>query len=67
MAAAIVVSDCQKSFLLRFVNRGWLHGTRESVEEQAAVDLGLRKGWLRRELSEVHFTPRGRIALCGDC
>jgi hypothetical protein len=64
MAARIVLSNWQKSFLLRFINRGWLHARRESAEEQAAVDLGLRKRWLRRELSEVHFTPRGRTALC---
>jgi hypothetical protein len=67
MAAPLTVSDRQRAFLLRFVNRGWLHGTREDAEEQAAVDLGIRKRWLRRESSEVHFTPLGRTALCGDC
>jgi hypothetical protein len=50
-------------FLERFVGRGWLHGTRDDAVEQAAVDYGLRKRWLRRELSEVHFTPAGRRAL----
>jgi hypothetical protein len=50
-------------FLCRFVKRGWLHGTRDDTAEQTAVDLGLRKRWLRRELSEVHFTPAGRAAL----
>jgi hypothetical protein len=52
-----------RAFLCRFVDRGWLHGTRANTAEQAAVDLGLRKRWLRRELSEVHFTPAGRAAL----
>ena len=66
MGAAIVVSDRQRAFLVRFVGRGWLHATRENAEEQAAVDLGLRKRWLRREGSEVQFTSKGRIALCGD-
>lgn len=57
--------DYTKSFLARFAGRGWLHGTRDDPAEQAAVDLGLRKRWLRRELSEVHFTPKGRQALSG--
>ena len=52
-------------FLSRFVDRGWLHGTRDDAREQEAVDYGLRKRWLRRELSEVHFTPAGRAALKG--
>lgn len=54
-----------RRFLSRFVSRGWLHATREDAMEQAAVDRGLRHGWLRRELSEVHFTPKGRKALHG--
>lgn len=66
MGAAIVVSDQQRAFLVRFVGRGWLHGTRESAAEQAAVDVGLRKRWLRREGSEVQFTQKGRMALCGS-
>lgn len=65
MGAAIVISDQQRAFLVRFIARGWLHGTRDSAEEQAAVDLGLRKRWLRREGSEVQFTSKGRIGLCG--
>lgn len=52
-----------KRFLRRFVGRGWLHGTRDTLNEQRSVDLGLARGWLRRELSEVHFTPKGRKAL----
>lgn len=56
-------ADC--TFLSRFVSRGWLHGTRDNADEQRAVDLALRKRWLRRELSEVHFTPAGRIAISG--
>ena len=61
------MSEIQKAeaFLSRFTGRGWLHGTRDDADEQAAVDLGLRKRWLRRELSEVHFTPKGRQALQG--
>lgn len=50
-------------FLNRFVGRGWLSAVRADAFEQEAVDLGLRKRWLRRELSEVHFTPKGRTAL----
>lgn len=56
-------ADC--AFLSRFVGRGWLHGTRDDVAEQRAIHLALRKGWLRRELSEVHFTPAGRLAISG--
>lgn len=52
-----------KDFLARFVGRGWLHGARDHPDEQEAVDLGLRKRWLRRELGEVHFTPKGRADL----
>ncbi|WP_244421457.1 BrnA antitoxin family protein [Allomesorhizobium alhagi] len=36
---------------------------REDPDEQRAVDVAVRKKWLRRELREVHFTPAGRIAL----
>jgi hypothetical protein len=50
-------------FLSRFVGRGWLHGERSDPDEQRAVNYGLRNKWLRRELSEVHFTPAGRAAL----
>lgn len=57
------MTQAQVNFLNRFVDRGWLHGTRDKPEEQAAVDAALRKRWLRREMSEVHFTPAGRRAL----
>jgi hypothetical protein len=57
------VEDAIKTFLSRFVSRGWLHGTRDDPAEQTAVDHGLQQGWLRRELGEVHFTPEGRKAL----
>ena len=61
---AVRLSEAQaKDFLSRFVARGWLHGKRDKANEQTAVDIGLRKRWLRRELSEVHFTPVGRAAL----
>lgn len=56
-------AQTHEQFLARFMQRGWLHGTREDRREQAAVDYGLLRGWLRRELSEVHFTPKGRKAL----
>ncbi len=51
------------NFLNRFVGRGWLHAYRDDPDERAAVDYGLREGWLRMELSEAHFTPAGRAAL----
>lgn len=56
-------TEAAKAFLRRFVGRGWLHATRENPDEQYAVNLGLTKRWLRRELGEAHFTPAGRIAL----
>lgn len=52
-----------RRFLARFVARGWLSANRECIEEQYAVDLGLRRRWLRTEMSEAHFTPAGRRAL----
>lgn len=52
-----------RSFLARFLGRGWLHALRDSEGEQAAVDMGIRKGWLRREMNEAHFTPEGRRVL----
>lgn len=51
------------AFLARHVERGWLHANREAPLEAAAVEYGLRMGWLRRELSEAHFTPIGRAAI----
>lgn len=66
MGAILVLSEQQKAFLARFVGRGWLHGIRENAEEQVAVDLALRKRWLKREMREMHFTPKGRTALAGD-
>lgn len=53
----------ERSFLARFVARGWLSATREDPAEQAAVDAGLKRRWLRKELSEAHITPAGREAL----
>lgn len=53
----------QATFLARFTGRGWLHAAREDAVEREAVDFGLRKRWLRREGSEVHFTQRGRVGL----
>jgi hypothetical protein len=55
-----------RRFLSRFVSRGWLSANRECIEEQFAVDLGLRRRWLRTELSEAHFTRAGRAALQKD-
>lgn len=61
--AKLTLTTQEVQFLNRFVSRGWLHGTRGDATEQSAVDKALRKRWLRRELSEVHFTPAGRAAL----
>lgn len=66
-AASANAEPSAARFLSRFVGRGWLHATRDDPSEQRAVDLGLRKRWLRRELSEVHFTPKGRIAIAEGC
>lgn len=57
------LTELEMAFLSRFVARGWLHGTRQDEAEQSAIDKALRKRWLRKELSEVHFTPAGRAAL----
>lgn len=57
------LTKAHTEFLARFVPRGWLAARRDDPVEQAAVDIGLRKRWLRRELGEVHFTPAGRAAL----
>ena len=57
------LTDAQMGFLARFGGRGWLAATRDDPTEQEAVDAGLRKRWLRRELGEVHVTPKGRVAL----
>ena len=73
------LTQAAQTFLARFVWRGWIHAVRDDGLEQAAVDLGLRNGWLRRELNEAHFTTAGRAALraqdrqdapgpaCDDC
>ena len=60
------LTETHSAFLNRFVPRGWLHATRADAIEQEAVEIALRKRYLRRELSEVHFTPAGRRALAGD-
>lgn len=57
------LSTDHQTFLARFIGRGWLHADRDEPIEREAVDLALRKRWLRREGSEVHFTPRGRVGL----
>lgn len=57
------LANVHLTFLARFVARGWLHAVRDDADEQRAVDYGLRKRWLRREMSEVHFTPAGRRAI----
>ena len=61
--AEMKLTEAHLAFLNRFVARGWLHATRDNEFEQVAVDGGLRKRYLRRELGEAHFTPRGREAL----
>lgn len=63
MAKATQLSDHHLTFLRRFVDRGWIHGDRADPREKEAVQMALRKRWLRRELSEVHFTRIGREAL----
>jgi hypothetical protein len=55
-----------RTFLQRHVARGYIHATREDPFEQLAVDYALRRGWLRLEQSEGHFTPEGRVALEDD-
>lgn len=57
------LTEAQTAFLSRFVTRGWIHATRDDPDEQVAIDIALRKRYLRRELSEAHFTPAGRLAL----
>ncbi|TPK14117.1 hypothetical protein [Mesorhizobium sp. B2-5-11] len=57
------LTEAHRTFLNRFVSRGWIHAIRENPTEQEAIDIGLRKRYLRRELSEAHFTPAGRAAL----
>lgn len=64
--AKLTLTTQEVQFLSRFVARGWLHGTRDDATEQGAVDKAVRKRWLRRELSEVHFTPSGRAALAKE-
>jgi hypothetical protein len=61
--AAAKMTEAHLEFLSRFVARGWLHATRNDKSEQDAVDAGLRKRYLRRELGEAHFTPSGQAAL----
>ncbi len=57
------IDPSHAAFLARFVARGWIHAVREDPFEQAAVDAGLRLKLMRRELSEAHFTPKGRKVL----
>lgn len=59
------LTDAACAFLGRFVGRGWIHAIRDDELEQAAVDLGLRRAWLRREGDEAHFTAAGRQHLGG--
>lgn len=54
------LTDDQRSFLRRFIGRGWLSAIRDDPWEQETVDLALRKRWMRREYNEAHFTPKGR-------
>jgi len=60
------LTEAEARFLRRFVDRGWLHGTRDDEIEASAVAKGVRRRYLRRELSEVHFTPTGRLALANQ-
>lgn len=63
MGKPLAITEDQSAFLARFAGRGWIHAVRDDAFEQLAVDLGLRKRWLRREGNEAHFTPAGRRAL----
>ena len=65
MARSLALTDEQFVFLGRFVARGWLHARRDDIAEQEAVEIGFRKRYLRREMSEAHFTPLGRKVLSG--
>ena len=60
------LTQAESAFLSRFTGRGWLHGARDDVLEAGAVRKALRLKYLRKELTEVHFTPRGRAALARD-
>lgn len=60
------LTEAHTAFLIRFVPRGWIHATRDDAVEQEAIDIALRKRYLRRELFEVHFTPAGRTALASS-
>lgn len=53
----------QMNELSRFVARGWMHAEPDDPVRRDAIEIGLRKRWLRRELNEVSFTPKGRAAL----
>lgn len=66
MGKPLTITQEQSTFLARFAGRGWIHAVRDDASEQLAVDLGLRKHWLRREGNEAHFTPKGHAALVGD-
>ncbi len=56
MPAPIKISDEQVAFLRRFERRGWMAYPRQDEDEQIAVNLAIRKRWLRREGNEVQFT-----------
>lgn len=57
------MTQAQKDELCRFSRRGWMHAEPDYALRREAIEIGLRKGWLRRELDEVTFTSKGRIAL----
>jgi hypothetical protein len=61
-----LLHQAQRKFLQRFMARGWLSAERQDPFEKLAVDYAVRKGWLRLEGSEAHFTPLGRSALLQD-
>jgi hypothetical protein len=65
MPAPIKLTEKQIAFLARFAPRGWMAYPRDDADEQEAVELALRKRWLRRELSEVQFTARWHRAING--
>lgn len=63
MAKPLEMTQQQKDELSRFVVRGWMHAEPDDELRREAIEIGLRKRWLRRELDEITFTSKGRIAL----
>lgn len=63
MAKPLEMTQEQRDELSRFAKRGWMHAEPDDPVRREAIAIGLRKRWLRRELDEITFTSKGRIAL----